>query len=314
MAIRGGLAEFSVPELLQLLSLQQKTGVLTLTHKKGDSHVLFFWRGRVLAAADRRRSNRHLFLCYLNQNQLLTTDQVDSVEDIGNSTGQDIFTVVLASGIMSRDRLTEEMRSFTQRIADSLMDWVDGTYDFSPTDEKSLPPQGLPLNLNPEELVLESMRRMDELATMKESMLAPDLLLAQVREAPSDPLPRETTLVLKLIDGTQTIEEICKLSPLGEYLTYEAIADLLKRQRIMIVDSQQAGIHTGSKQSRVKVSWPTLAAILALVAGSALLGTGLNPLLSKSKSSDGFLDTEVVERRAETRTLIQEQVETLENK
>ena len=314
MAIRGGLAEFSVPELLQLLSLQQKTGVLTLTHKKGDSHVLFFWRGRVLAAADRRRSSRHSFLCYLNQNQLLTMDQVESVEDIGNSTGQDIFTVVLASGIMSRDRLTEEMRSFTQRIADSLMDWVDGTYDFSPTDEKSLPPQGLPLNLNPEELVLESMRRMDELATMKESMLAPDLLLAQIREAPSDPLPRETTLVLKLIDGTQTIEEVCKLSPLGEYLTYEAIADLLKRQRIMIVDSQQAGVRTGPKRSGVKLSWPTLAAILALVAGSALLGTGLNPLLSKSKSSDGFLDTEVAERRAETRTLIREHVETLEKK
>ena len=265
MAIRGGLAEFSVPELLQLLALQQKTGVLTLTHKKGETHVLFFWRGRVLAAADRRRSSRHQFLTYLYQNQLITEDQMESVEDISRSTAQDIFTVILASGVMGRDRLQEEMHSFSQRLADGLMDWVDGTYDFTPCEEKSLPSQGVPMTLNPEELVLESMRRTDELATIKESMLSPELVLAVVESAPKEPLPRETALVLRLVDGTRSIQEICRRSPLGEFLTYEAVSDLLSRQRIMILDPKeaQAGTrlpenrHPGSAGPRSgRESWP----------------------------------------------------------
>src|SRR5215831_1949582 len=110
MAIRGSLREFSVPELMQLLALQQKTGILSFTHPKGLTHILYFWRGRVLAAADRRKGVRHQFLTHVYQNQLLTSDQIESVQSIHQSTGQDIFTVLLASGTIGRDRLTEEMR------------------------------------------------------------------------------------------------------------------------------------------------------------------------------------------------------------
>jgi hypothetical protein len=304
MAIRGGLAEFSVPELLQLLALQQKTGILTLTHRKGQSHVLFFWRGRVLAAADRRRSGRHQFLGYLGQNHALALDQVESVEDISRSTGQDIFTVLIASGVLGRDRLAEEMRSFTQLMIDGLVDWVDGSYEFTPTEEKVLPSQGLALHLNPEELVLESMRRADELTTMKESMLAPDLVLALVEDAPSEPLPREMGLVLRLIDGKKTIDAICHASPLGDYLTYEAISNLLSREKIMIVHPKEAPVRSGSARSRPRVSLSALGAILCLIVGSALLGAGLNPLLARGQQDAPWLGQEVAERRDAVRSAL----------
>ena len=170
MAILRNLAEFSVAEILQLLALQQKSGVLSLTDGRDQSQVLFFEHGRILAAADRRQDGRHTFLAYLMNNMLLTQDQLESVEDICRATGQDLFTVMVTSGVVGRDRMLEEMRRKTQRIIDDVVEWRNGTYEFS-GDEKSLPRQGITLKLSPEELLLESMRRNDELLTLNRDFL-----------------------------------------------------------------------------------------------------------------------------------------------
>ena len=311
MAIRGSLTEFSVPELMQLVALQQKTGVLTFNHPKGQTHVLFFWRGRVLAAADRRKTGRHEFLSHVYQNQLLNLDQVESVENINQSTGQDIFTVLLASGTIGRDRLTEEMRRYTQRVSDELVSWTVGSYDFSPCDDKSLPAHGLPIHMNPEELVLESMRRADELATMKESMFAPDSTLARVEDAPPGPLPRECTIVLRLLDHPRTIIELTQHSPLGDFLTYEAISELLGRQRIMIVDSDEARRLSGKQKIVATFSFAAFAGILTLLLGSVLLGTGFAPLLAHSRPDSGWFDPGVTGRRAQVATEVESQLSAL---
>ena len=311
MAIRGSLNEFSVPELMQLLALQQKTGVLTFLHPKGQTHILYFWRGRVLAAADRRRTGRHEFLSHVYQNQLLSVDQVESVENITQSTGQDVFTVLLASGTIGRDRLTEEMRRYTQRVSDELVSWNIGSYDFSPCDDKLLPAHGLPLHMNPEELVLESMRRADELATMKESMFAPDLTLARVEDAPPGPLPRECTIVLRLLNQPRTILELCQLSPLGDFLTYEAISELLGRQRIMIIDSSEARRLGGTQKLVETFSFAAFAGILTLLVGSVLLGTGFAPLLAHSRPNSGWIDPGSTSRRAQTTTEVESQLQAL---
>ncbi len=310
MAIRGGLAEFSVEELLQLLNIQQKTGVLVLSESQGTGYPLFFERGRLLAAADRRESGRHAFLNYLETSLLVTRDQVESIEDICNATGNDIFGVILTSGIMGRDRLMEEMRRYSQRIIDEVVVWHEGTYEFS-GDEKSLPPQGLQLKLNPEELLLESMRRRDELATLKQSMLAPDLVLAPVGGSSTEPLPRECTLVFGFVNGGRNISEICRLSPLGDYDTYEAISELLGRQRIMIVDPEEAASNGFGRGSGLRLSWPAMAAVVSFVLGSALLGIGLSPILERTRVAESWLDDEVQARRVAAREHLEMRVNDL---
>ena len=307
MAIRGGLAEFSVEELLQLLNIQQKTGVLVISEAGGRGYPLFFERGRLLAGADRRESGRHSFLNYLELCALITRDQVESVEDICRATGNDIFGVILTSGIMGRDRLQEEMRRHAQTIIDEIIHWHDGSYEFS-GDEKSLPPQGLQLKLNPEELLLESMRRRDELATLKQSMLAPDLVLARAQSPSSEPLPRECSLVLNLVDGRRTIDAICRVCPMGEYEAYEAISELLGRQQIAIVDPDDPSSSAYRNAADWRLSWPAVAAVMSFVLGSVLLGAGVGPLLERSRTSGWWLHEEVLESRAEARTQIEQSV------
>jgi len=310
MAIRGSLSEFSVPEILQLLALQQKSGVLALSHAGDETLVMFFERGKVLAAAERRQVGRNAFLGHLSDNLMLTADQQESVEDICQATGHDLFTVLVSSGVLGRDRLQEEMRRFAQLRVDDVVGWREGSYEFS-GDEKSLPSQGITVKLNPEELLLESMRRGDELATLKESMLAPDLLLAKVRNADSVPLPHDGQMVLTLVNGARTIEEICAESPLGDYLTYDAISDLLSTQQIMIVDPAQAVHLIARRARRTPITWSPIFAAISLVVGSALFGVGLEPLLHDSRGDTGWLSPEAIERRAEVRVHLEHDVAAL---
>jgi len=279
VALKGSLSEFAVPEVLQLLALQQKSGILVLTHDDGRSHVLFFERGRVLAAADRRRETRHPFLHHLLNNLAVNREQVETVEDISKTTGQDIFSVLLTTGLMGRDRLGEEMHRYCQRLVDDVVGWRSGVYEFS-GDERSLPQQGLTVKLNPEELVLESMRRNDELATLKDSLIASDMVLARAANPPSTPLPRECMVVLSAIDGRRTVEEICRRSPMGEYLTYDAIAELLGRQQAIIMDSNQAARLAQSNHSRVTLSPVAWGLLVLPVVVSLLLGAVAGPLIA----------------------------------
>ncbi len=310
MAILGNLSEFSVAEILQLLALQQKSGVLSLTDGRDQSQVLFFEHGRILAAADRRQDGRHTFLAYLMNNMLLTQDQLESVEDICRATGQDLFTVMVTSGVVGRDRMLEEMRRYTQRIIDDVVEWRNGTYEFS-GDEKSLPRQGITLKLSPEELLLESMRRNDELLTLKESMLAPDLVFARVQDAETQPLPRDCVAALGLVDGRRTLEEICVVSPLGEYMTYDAISELLSRQQIMIVEPGEVEQIPSVTARGSLVSWPAMAAALSLVVGSLLLGSGVGALTDRSAQGRGWLPEEVEARRDRIRVELRAEIATL---
>lgn len=295
MALNGSLAEFSVAEVLQLLALQQKSGVLVLTPQDQKPTALFFERGRILAAADRRRDTRPAFLQYLFDNLLLTRDQLETVEDLSKQTGQDIFTILLTTGLMGRDRLGDEMHRYMQRLVDDMVTWRTGSYEFS-GDERSLPHQGNVVKLSPEELLMESMRRKDELATLKDSFIASDHVLAKAPNPPSGPLPRECTVVLSLIDGKRTVEQIAAASPLGEYLTYESVAELLGRQQIIVLDPAHAGL-LKSTVANDRIPAAGWAALVAPLLVSLALGAVLGPLIAPRHRSSGWLPERIAEER-----------------
>jgi hypothetical protein len=276
------------------LALQQKSGILALTHEDGRTHVIFFERGRILAAADRRRESRHPFLRHLLDNLNITQQQLEMVEDISKQTGQDIFTVLLTTGIMGRDSMREEMQRYAQRLLDDVVGWRSGSYEFS-GDERSLPQQGITVKLSPEELIMESMRRNDELATLKGSLIASDLVLAKAPNPPAQPLPHECVVVLNLVDGRRTVEEISRLSPMGDYLTYDAIAELLGRQSVIVMDPLHAA---RLRQGRLEFRFSpvSLALLVGPVILSAILGAAVRLWLPGPRG-ESWLPAAVAEPR-----------------
>jgi hypothetical protein len=114
-----------------------------------------------------------------------------------------------------------------------------------------------------------------------------------------------------LLEHPRTIIELTQLSPLGDFLTYEAISELLGRQRIMIVDSDEARRLGGNQKIVATFSFAAFAGIMTLLLGSVLLGTGFAPLLAHSRPDSGWLDPGVTGRRAKITAEVESQLSAL---
>jgi len=235
MGLSGNLESFGVPEILQLLALQRKSGVLHLVRDDDERQVLFLERGRIVATRDRREEGADPFLGFLRGANYITADQLATIDRIRSESGKDAIYVMLSGGIVGRDRLVEAITQHTQQIVDNLLHWTRGSYEFS-GDERSVPKLTLKVPLNIEELLMEGMRRMDELATIKQAVLAPDLHLLR-SDDPVDrgEMSRELLVVYDLVARSTPVETLVGRSPLGEYSTYEAISALLD-QGALVVD------------------------------------------------------------------------------
>jgi len=63
MALEGNISEFSLPEILQLLSSQRKTGVLQL-EQEGDTAAFDFDEGRITGGFYRKKDRQEFLGCY----------------------------------------------------------------------------------------------------------------------------------------------------------------------------------------------------------------------------------------------------------
>ena len=66
MALEGNLNSFGLSEILQLISVQQKTGMLTVQSEHGNG-VMFFRDGQLVSTRDRRRRARDPFKDYVTR-------------------------------------------------------------------------------------------------------------------------------------------------------------------------------------------------------------------------------------------------------
>ena len=78
MALQGNLDDFSLPEILQLIAVQQKSGVLKLT-AGDDVAVVFFEGGKIVSTRDRRRNAKDPLKPFLVKTGRLTDAQLKQI-------------------------------------------------------------------------------------------------------------------------------------------------------------------------------------------------------------------------------------------
>src|ERR671917_85772 len=103
MAIKGNLKEASLPDVLQLLAMGQKTGCLSLTDRSNFGYI-FFDRGRITYASIVNRRDRLGDL--LVKNGLVTPDQLAAaIDEQTRQPGQRLGELLISRGAITRDQL-----------------------------------------------------------------------------------------------------------------------------------------------------------------------------------------------------------------
>ena len=238
MAIRGSLKEASLPDVLQLLALGQKTGCLSIVDGTKFGSV-FFQHGKISFGAIVNRRDR--LGDSLVKRGHITKEQLDDTlrQQVGQP-GRRVGELLVEAGLIARDVVEKELRVLVEEAVFSLFTWTQGIWTFEP----DVHPDGRQLtsSINPESLLMEGARRVDEWALVERRFPTFDLVFEMdaARAGLSAPLSGELAEIAHLLDGRRTIRAVIERSGLGEFTVGKALYELAMQGLLVEVKNSEA--------------------------------------------------------------------------
>ena len=228
MALQGNLRDFSVPEILQLLGSQRKTGCLTMEWNT-ERAMVYMLEGQIVSTRSPGTREDSL-LSFLRRVKRLSEEQYLGLLAIQKESNRNSEDLLVSGGYLDAG----EMAEFLERlILDDMMHlvrWENGSYRFDPNDRWPHTPI---VKLGLEPTLIEASRRVDEQKRFVSVFKDPHQLIA-VRDLPdpSEALSDAERELFGVVDGNHTVEDIVRLAPLVEYETYETLHRMLEARWI----------------------------------------------------------------------------------
>jgi hypothetical protein len=128
MAIKGSLKEASLPDVLQLLALGQKTGCLSIADRSNFGYI-YFDRGRICYASIVNRRDRLGDI--LVKHELITQEQLESaVQAQVRQRDKKLGEILVVQSAISQPNLERYMRMQIEESVYYLFTWTQGTFNF----------------------------------------------------------------------------------------------------------------------------------------------------------------------------------------
>src|SRR5260370_22120077 len=226
MAIKGSLKEASLPDVLQLLALGQKTGCLSIADRSNFGYI-YFDKGRISYASIVNRRDRLGDI--LVKHAKITQEQLNSaVHRQTKAHGKRLGEILVGMAVITQTDLERYMRVQIEESVFYLFTWTQGTFNF----EADVRPdrQDFLVSINPESLLLEGARRVDEWSLIEKKIPSFDLIFVvdKDRLAISEArLTHPQQRVLPLFTGTRDVNEGIEESGLGEFEIGKALYGLI---------------------------------------------------------------------------------------
>lgn len=243
MALEGKIIDFGVADIVQLISQQQKTGVL-LVERGTESIEVLFWNGMIVSAHPVATDDKELLGVRLVRSGLVTEGQLQRALTIQRKNHQHIGEVLVEMNIMSREMLDRIIQNQIYDTFSELFQWKDGRYAFQPSsvnfNERVFTPMGF------EHIILDVLRMMDEWPLMLKSISSLDAVFKKNErfEGGSVAAEAEATMaqdqktIFALLDGRSSVADLAERSLLGKFATVQALRALLDGEKIERVERE----------------------------------------------------------------------------
>jgi tetratricopeptide (TPR) repeat protein len=226
MAIKGSLKEASLPDVLQLLALGQKTGCLSIADRSNFGYI-YFDKGRICYASIVNRRDRLGDI--LVKHEKITQEQLDAaIHRQTKERDKKLGEILVMQSVLTQQELERYMRMQIEESVYYLFTWTQGTFNF----EADVRPeqQDFLVSINPESLLLEGARRVDEWSLIEKKIPSFDLIFLVDRDrlAISDAqLTEMQDRLLPLLDGSRDVNQVIEDSGLGEFEVGKALYGLV---------------------------------------------------------------------------------------
>jgi protein-tyrosine-phosphatase len=222
--IRGTLTEFSLPELIRLVSETHKTGVLEIAGPHGAGELLFL-DGCVCGS--RSDSSREPLGRKLVRAKAISQRDLWSALDDQSRRHQRLGQLLIARGSVSSEQVQSALR---EQIEDGAVDIVTlGPTHFEwrsePPDEPS------PVLIPPESFLSGVAERVEEMEKIRERIPAQDAVVS-ICPTPSEEtlesgVSREEWRILAMLGSKRTVGDLMRYSGSGDIRTLRALDRLM---------------------------------------------------------------------------------------
>lgn len=259
MALEGTLRDFSFADILQLISLQRKTGVLTLRTKENLVTVSFL-DGCIVGASTLNQHMEDMIGLILLKRGEITKAELEGALRRQEETLQRLGRILIDHHVVPIETVRVALQQQILQIVYRVFRWLDGEYHFSQEtdidyDRDLLQPMAA------DSIIMEGARMTDEWPFIDQRIPDRGVVLRKADpsrrlevvdgggdffndldfsfkigdEASSSGSLRDhqvtdsQMLVYPLVNGTNTVSEIILESTLIEFETCKALAELLDR-------------------------------------------------------------------------------------
>ncbi len=228
MALKGNLRDFSTTQLLNLINLARKTGLLVIESKNGTAHV-FFKEGKLVYATYGGQDGR--LTSMLVRAGKLTDAQAHKINEQPEARNdKELGALLIQAGQMSQNDIVASVKSYVLDVVYRLFSWVDGTFRFEPSQ---LPPHDrIVVKVDLENVIMEGSRRIKEIERLREEL--PDLDVALRFTDRPDARLRNINLsveewrVVSFINPKNTMRQIAQANNMSDFQIRKIIYGMLQ--------------------------------------------------------------------------------------
>jgi Domain of unknown function (DUF4388) len=223
MGLSGNLQTMLPGDLLQWLSLGQKTGTLVVTNKRVEKKI-FFRRGRVISSAS--NDPREYLGQFLMSHGYLTEPELKKAMEVQLQSGILLGKILVMIDVISESDLQRLMRLKAEEEIYDIFLWNDGEFYF--VDDELPQQEMIPLQVDVTGIIMEGTRRVDEWARIRETIPNEAVIPVLLKEPETDELEEVEEPIVRAIDGKRTIAELVLESRSSSFTVSSTVCTLVR--------------------------------------------------------------------------------------
>lgn len=315
MALEGTLRDFSFADILQLISLQRKTGVLTLKNEQNVVTISFLDGCIVGSSSLNQHPEDRIGLILLKKGEL-TAPELDAALRKQEETLQRLGRILIDHHVVQAESVREALQQQILQIIYRVFKWDDGDYHFSQETDVDYD-RDLMHPMAADSIIMEGARMTDEWPFIDSKLPDRDVVFTRSNpdqtfevvddedddldslnfsfsdspeeeitkvDQPGEKLTATQLAVYNLVNGRDSINEIVLESPIIEFDTCKALTELADKGLIREATQEEVAqnlreeIEDEEAEERFGLTVPLLAVPFLVLLGFSLTIMAHNPL------------------------------------
>lgn len=304
MALQGTIKDFGLPDIFQLIGLQRKTGILSLTNDKDEETVTVTFENGMVVMADSsgRRLEDRLGNVLVKQGKV-SRERLDEALAVQKQTLQRLGHILASGSAITTRDLRDALQVQVAQIVFRVFRWRDGHYLFDAAASVDYDRENF-VPMSADFILMEGIRMVDEWPIIEKRIPSFDIVFRPVVDpslievggasgagasAPSPDgssgggsgrtasstgkirLGADEERVFRKVDGVRSVQAIIDATGAGEFEVCRTLFDFLNRNLIGPAGRDSSGEDEAAEGAATGSPAPGYA-VAALVSALALAG------------------------------------------